>query len=499
MSDSVTIPGAGTATITGSFDNTANLQLAKQIRDALVFASHNAGLTVSVAGSTTVPPPSNTTPGALNELVINAGGDYTIPAGSGGAPNYIVVIKPDINERVTIHGAPNSTVLGGNPNVTIVNSAAIALDEAAINASVTLNGAGDVLAGNNNNDTLTAAGVAESISGGATGSNLLIATGSNDTISAHGHFDTIRGGGGQLTVQIAATAASELVLGGGATLFVTDSAFNFNADIGDTIFGGDGGLNVTTSGAFARVIGGELGGIRALDTGTSDTIFAGGGGMLVTDKSTGSNTITAGSGSTSVTSAIKSFVQGGAGLLNFVGGTGNSTIMGGSGNATLTGGSGATSLFGGAGGSMIYRNIDGGGLFYQAQSGNETIDASLSAANGLYLAGRDSLGQNLIKGGSGSDAIIAGTGAATLVGGGGADFFDFFSSLGSPSVNVVIGDFSAIDNVMLISYGAGEAANAIAGATTAGGSTTITLSDHTKITFTGVTNSGALSGHIQQA
>ena len=105
----------------------------------------------------------------------------------------------------------------------------------------------------------------------------------------------------------------------------------------------------------------------------------------------------------------------------------------------------------------------------------------------------------MIKGGVGDDAIIAGTGAATLVGGGGADFFDFFASLGGPSVNVVIGDFSAIDNVMLVNYAGGEGANAIAAATTSGGSTTITLSDNTKITFTGVTNAGALSGHIQQA
>ena len=94
--------------------------------------------------------------------------------------------------------------------------------------------------------------------------------------------------------------------------------------------------------------------------------------------------------------------------------------------------------------------------------------------------------------------LLAGTGAATLVGGGGADFFDFFAAVGRPSSNVVIGDFSAIDQVILVNYAPGVAEAAIAGATTAGGSTTITLSDSTKITFTGVTNTGALSGHIQQ-
>src|SRR4029078_5015236 len=108
-------------------------------------------------------------------------------------------------------------------------------------------------------------------------------------------------------------------------------------------------------------------------------------------------------------------------------------------------------------------------------------------------------GNNLVIGGAGGDAIISGTGPETLVGGGGANFFDFYSNLGGAAVNAVITDFSAIDNVILVGYGAGEAAAAIAGATTTGGSTTITLSDNTKITFTGVTSSSALTGHIQQA
>ena len=115
------------------------------------------------------------------------------------------------------------------------------------------------------------------------------------------------------------------------------------------------------------------------------------------------------------------------------------------------------------------------------------------------LAGRDPSGNDLVIGGVGNDVIIGGTGPETLVGGGGANFFDFYSSLGGPAVNAVIGDFSAIDNVLLVSYAPGEAAAAIAGATTTGSSTTITLSDNTKITFTGVTSSAALTGHIQQA
>ena len=51
-------------------------------------------------------------------------------------------------------------------------------------------------------------------------------------------------------------------------------------------------------------------------------------------------------------------------------------------------------------------------------------------------------------------------------------------------------------SIVLIGYSFGEATAAIAGAQTTGGSTTITLSDNTKITFTGVTDPAALTGHI---
>ena len=68
---------------------------------------------------------------------------------------------------------------------------------------------------------------------------------------------------------------------------------------------------MTLAGANASVVGGSFGALFVTDNGTSDTITAGGFGF------------------TSVSAATSSaFVQGGAGLLNFVGGTGVSTIMG---------------------------------------------------------------------------------------------------------------------------------------------------------------------------
>ena len=384
---------------------------------------------------------------------------------------------------MTIHGAANSTILGGNAHVTIVDPDLIVLGEEAGNAAVTINGIGDVLVGNNLDDTLTAAGLAGSIAGG-TGTNLFRDLGANDTISAQGQSDTIFGGPNSATIQLLGAsifdngtdliplpgARNALVVGGSGPLTVTDAGTD------DTITGGsEGALHVTLSGSTASVVGGSFGPLFVTDNGTSDTITAGGFGF------------------TSVSAATSAaFVQGGAGLLNFVGGAGASTIIGGSGNATLTGGSGATSLFGGAGGSMIYRNIEGGSVFYTAGIGNETIDASLSGGHGLFVGGLDTAGQNLLMAGAGADTLNAGSGAATLFGGGGANVFNFFASLGGAAVNDVIGDWSAIDTALLVGYAPGTGNDAVAGATTAGGSTTVTLSDNTRITFTGLTDPAAL-------
>jgi Ca2+-binding RTX toxin-like protein len=152
-------------------------------------------------------------------------------------------------------------------------------------------------------------------------------------------------------------------------------------------------------------------------------------------------------------------------------------------------------VLGSAGGNMMYVNTTSGGLLYGAGSGFETVDASLSKGSNTISAGADRAGGDLLVGGAGNDFINANAGSDTLIGGGGANAFGFFSANGGPSAKV-IGDFSGLDTVYLQGYGADAAATAIAGATTAGGSTTITLSDNTKITFTGVTSSAALTGHI---
>lgn len=181
---SVTVPGPhGSPAVDQTFNNFNNLSIANQIATAIAAASTLGGLNITVPGpgQTVPPPPSNTVTGGVNELVITAGGSYHIPPGSPGAPDFVVVL--DNTAPVTIFGSPNTSVWGGGSQVTIVDAAMTTLSEGAGNAVATLSGAGDVLAGNDQKDTVTAAGNAESLAGGA-GTNLLIASGANDTISA---------------------------------------------------------------------------------------------------------------------------------------------------------------------------------------------------------------------------------------------------------------------------------------------------------------------------
>jgi Ca2+-binding RTX toxin-like protein len=503
---SVTVPGSGGSEISESFDNKTNAALAQQMANAIAAANTAGKLTIVTAtpGGGAVPaPPSN--PGGVNELIINSGGDYTVPGGSPpGTPPWTVIL--DSTAPVTIHGSQNTSIWGGLNTDTIIDPSAIVLSESAGNAAVTVTGTGDVVAGNNHNDTLTAAGNAQSIAGG-TGSNLFFSLGSNDTIFAAGKADTLVGGTFSSTFTIASTATSELASGGFGALSVTD------AGKGDTIAGSLGTLNVTTSGS-GGLVAGQLGPVNAVDSGASDTIIsgtgtlgatlmgsdadvAGGSGPLsVLDDGTG-DTIAAGAGSASISAPTTgAFVRGGAGSLTFVGGAGNSTVFGGSGDESVFGGTGTTSLFGGvSGGAMTYVNTTAGGMSYDAGSGSQTLDASLSKG-GNFIWAFASFGNNSLVGGAGNDTLTAGSGSDTLAGGGGANQFVFWASNGNPNSHNVITDFSFIDTVYLADYGPSAPAAAIAGATVNNGSTTITLADNTKITFTGVTNPQALTGHI---
>jgi Ca2+-binding RTX toxin-like protein len=102
----------------------------------------------------------------------------------------------------------------------------------------------------------------------------------------------------------------------------------------------------------------------------------------------------------------------------------------------------------------------------------------------------------VVLAGSGNDTLVAGAGAATLTAGAGTTTFVFFQGSASAGSTDIIADFSSSDSLILAGYSAGEAAAALNNAVSAAGSTTLTLSDSTQITFLGVSSASALLGHV---
>jgi len=231
---SVTVPGPSGSTSTFAFGNSVAGSVAQQIANALATASLSGSLVVTSVGGSTQPPPP--TPGKINELIVGSvtGGVITIPSGPAGTTGYVVVVNSTVPE--TIYGGPNTTILGGSSNITIIDPATITL--ADVNSStpggndvvmLTATDTGAIAAGNSGNDTIAALGANQSIAGGS-GTNVLFDFGSNDTISARGRNDTIAGGS----------------LSGGMVM---------NAGSGAAIFAGTGGLTVIDPGILSTIVG----------------------------------------------------------------------------------------------------------------------------------------------------------------------------------------------------------------------------------------------------
>ena len=513
---SVTVPGTGSSTIRETFGNQANLQLANQIRDALVIASANNRLNVANAlDPAHVPtPPAALAPGGINELVITVGGWYNIPAGDASHPDYVVVLQTI--QDVTINGAANTSIWGGAGKLTIVDPAMSTIAEEAGSATVTATGDGEIVAGNNFSDHLTAAGNNESIVGGTGTGNLFLAMGTNDTISANGTNDTVFGmpgtgivaGANSTNLVYANLGGSNVVSVGGAAGGGSPTVFgSFGAVVGsDTIVAGSGALLVATGNSNDTIFAGTAAGQTILggyaDSGNGANVIHGGTADLEIAVGASKDTIFAGSGNDSIYIGNGNFAD--DQLIN--GGTGPLRVqfIGGAGSATVVGGSGAVTVFGIGDSNITWIGGPTGGFLDAVGNVSSTgsYNASASTSNDT-LFGQS--GNVSITGGSGNDFLVAGVntgslggagsvvGGSTLSGGAGTDTFIFTSGL--VNGGDIIKDFNADDFVALSGYGAGAAATVLANATSAGGTTTLRLSDGTSISFLN-TSTAQLTGHV---
>ena len=79
----------------------------------------------------------------------------------------------------------------------------------------------------------------------------------------------------------------------------------------------------------------------------------------------------------------------------------------------------------------------------------------------------------------------------------GSNEFVFYQSvINGVAPHDVITDFTGNDVVYLAGYGGGAASTALLQATASNGSTTLTLSDHTQITFLNVASVDSLYGKV---
>jgi hypothetical protein len=315
-------------------------------------------------------------------------------------------------------------------------------------------------------------------------------TGANQT------GETVLGQGG-LTFNTNGGSGFYLTSGGGNVFAGTGTGGDWTVlfDGGNnTVFGNSANLNIADNGALPSTVGAG-----------NNQIWLGSGADTVT--SFGSDTVFGGSGNATIFAAsaggTPDVVFGGSGHLLFVASTGNNTVVAG-GAATVFGGSGS-GLYVEGSGSFLLDAQNGADTVFGATALGTTGTSDLFAQNGgsitffgdtrnLLIAGPGnvtlnaggSTGDNAFFGNSGADSLVGGAGTNFFVAGfnggstmsGGANVNTFAFVNGAAGGNDLIQNWNANDQLLLAGYAPGG----ITKQKVTGGSNHITLSDGTQIT-----------------
>ena len=291
------------------------------------------------------------------------------------------------------------------------------------------------------------------------------------------------------------TAHNEIIFGSG------DADESVLSSIGDLKFFATGGSGTVAAGGGHNLIDipTSVSGSWSINTGKgSDTVLALGGGnntinaggghnaiMLGSGndvvQSIGDDTVTAGSGHETIAAigTHKTLVFGNSSQLLFVASDDAATVFGGTGSDTFFGSKGPDLVVGGTGGNNLLFAGIGEATLFGGGDGDQ-----LFAAGNKGQALHAGIGNETLFGGnaSGADTFYGGAGAATMTAGSGSDLFVFTD--GQAGGTALIQAFaSGVDHIDLQGYGQNEVNHALKSQQVANGSTTITLSDNTKITF----------------
>ncbi len=328
----------------------------------------------------------------------------------------------------------------------------------------------------------TAAGTVQVSVAGAAASGLLPSDfGVFDLAAAAGTVPAATGGtGAPVTALPAGTGSGTVVTPtadgtgslfltpvGGQSLVATTATGNdvVNSRGTDTINAGGGTNTVYASGASATVNGGA--GTLVFVAGAGNYVAGGGAGAAILYGGAGNDVLTGGGG-------VNSILVAGAGNTSLVGGAGRAALMyGGVGSSSFTGSTGGGDTMVGGGGGNVYFMTDGD-IAFGGATGPDVFNAGTGAA--------------LIVEGPGTSSVVLGGGNATAFAGTGADTCTITQGLGGSAA--IVG-FKPGDHIFLSGYGAQEAANALAQASTGSFGTSLRLSDGTRVTLFGVSLTAA--------
>ncbi len=331
-------------------------------------------------------------------------------------------------------------MLQADPHLTGGDIRNLAADSAISMANPSIAGAGLVQADK-------AVGYAKShvITQFSGGNTTLLGTGGDDTIVTNSGNTTVSGGGGHDTVSAGGQSTS--VIGGTGTLLLTvDSGMA-------SLSGGTGSVTVTGGVAGGSFTGGSDGDNFMTGHGHA-TITGGGAGDRLTGG--GGDLLSAAAGNTTLVGSNADILVDARGSLAFTGNdgvvfgsaSGTDTIVGSGGDFTAVGRGGQTTVFGGAGDAKVWAGASD--VTHVAGSGTGSMVAG--SATSAFWIGADSGVQNVLA--------VDGCGGGSLT---------------------VVGFRPMVDHFNAIGYGSGQNAMSVSGNTL-----TVTLSDHTSITFLGV-------------
>ena len=423
---------------------------------AVAFQNAVAGNTPTLLSGTTGT--ESSTPGALNEILT----DFRGTGSQGTAYN------------LTTGGQYTVADVGTN---TTVNGSASGMDTVLGSGAVTYNAVG-------NDNQVTFIDGANNYNGGtATGDTITGGSGA-DVISTSTGFSTVFSGAGSTTITLNDTVGSASSPGG-------------------LVYLGDGVSTVDAAGLNDVVVAATNGQEIFGGTDTASTLT-----IAVEDNATSSGPagdyITAGAGTTNIFDSVGgNSIFGGAdtaSTLTFVGGpaaTGSAVTA-----DSIYGRTGPSYLLGASGDSLTFAGDTSGSVAtFVAGTGNETLNAADAGGRVNFFGSTDTTSSETFNGSTtgfnyfqtgGTASTVSGTTATTggsesLFGGNGTNVFGIAD--GGANSHITIYDFAAgNDSVNFLGETSAQVTADLNAATVTSAGLTVTLSDNTTVTFSGLTN-----------